>query len=106
MNAERLRQLRLAKGLSLEELAACMGGMITKQSLSKYELGKAQPSPSVLVRLAEALGVRAAYLAGEPELRVEYVAYRKSSALPKGKQLQVRCHTLSTIKATCAQPTR
>ena len=35
----RLKQLRLARGLSLDELAAAMGGIVTKQALSKYELG-------------------------------------------------------------------
>lgn len=89
MIGRRLRQLRLARGLSLEALAAAIGGAVTKQSLSKYEQGKATPSPVVLNRLAEALGVKAAYLWSEPSIRVEFVAYRKQSALPKGKQARV-----------------
>ena len=42
--AKRLKQLRLTPGLPLEALSAEMGGIVTKQALSKYELGKATPS--------------------------------------------------------------
>jgi transcriptional regulator with XRE-family HTH domain len=89
MIGRRLRQLRLARGLSLEALAAAIGGVVTKQSLSKYEQGKATPSPVVLNRLAEAMEVKAAYLWSEPNIRVEFLAYRKGSALLKGEQARV-----------------
>src|SRR5450756_1113927 len=81
MISQRLRQLRLARGLSLEALAAAIGGAVTKQALSKYEQGTARPSPVVLNRLAEALGVKAAYLLSEPDIEVQFIAYRKGSAL-------------------------
>ena len=90
MIGQRLRQLRLARGLSLDALAAAIGGAVTKQALSKYEQGSARPSPVVLNKLAEALGVKAAYLWSEPGVEVEFVAYRKASALPKGEQLRVQ----------------
>ena len=35
MICQRLKQLRLARGLSLDALAAEMGGIVTKQALSK-----------------------------------------------------------------------
>ena len=35
MLADRLRHVRLARGFSLEALAATMGGIVTKQALSK-----------------------------------------------------------------------
>lgn len=83
MISQRLRQLRLARGLSLEALAARMGGIITKQALSKYENGKAQPSMPVLTKLAAALGVKSAYLWIEPPFSVQVAAYRRSAALAK-----------------------
>ena len=89
MIGRRMRQLRLARGLSLEALVAAIGGVVTKQSLSKYEQGQATPSPVVLNRLAAALGVKAAYLWSEPTIRVEFVSYRRQSALPKGEQARV-----------------
>jgi transcriptional regulator with XRE-family HTH domain len=89
MIGKRLKQLRLARGLSLEGLAAATGGLVTKQSLSKYEKGKAQPSPVVLNKMAEALGVRAAYLCTEPSVRIDFIAYRKGSGLLRREQAKV-----------------
>jgi len=86
MISQRLRQLRLARGLSLEELSEAMGGVVTKQALSKYENGKSHPSAKVLNKLASALGVKAAYLCSEPSIRVELMAYRKRARLPKREQ--------------------
>ena len=60
MLATRLQRLRRARGLSLEELAAEMGGIVTKQALSKYETGKATPSPVILNKLAGVLNVKSA----------------------------------------------
>lgn len=80
---QRLKQLRLARGLSLEDLAAAMGGIVTKQALSKYELGLSKPSPLVLNRLAGALGAKAAYLWSDPSITCKFIAYRKGTGLGK-----------------------
>lgn len=89
MLGQRLKQIRLAHGLSLESLAAELGGIVTKQALSKYEQGQAQPSPKVLNRLAVVLGVKAAYLYSEPDIKIQFIAYRKISTLAKREQAQV-----------------
>ena len=81
MIGKRLHQLRLARNLSLEALATKMGGMVTKQAIWKYENGKANPSPSILGKLANALGVNASYLLTEPSIRVKFIAYRKGAHL-------------------------
>ena len=86
---QRMRQLRFAKGLSLEDLAAEMGGIVTKQALSKYELGLARPSPVVLNRLAGALGVKAVYLWSEPTISCKFIAYRKGTGLGKVEEERV-----------------
>jgi Zn-dependent peptidase ImmA (M78 family)/transcriptional regulator with XRE-family HTH domain len=89
MIEDRLRQLRLARGLSLEALAAELGGIVTKQALSKYEKGKAKPSPVVLVKLATSLGVKTSYLLSNPSGGVEFHGFRKRSRLPKKEQERV-----------------
>jgi transcriptional regulator with XRE-family HTH domain len=89
MIAQRLRQLRLARGLSLEGLAAATGGIVTKQAISKYENGKSNPTPVVLNRMAATLGVKAAHLCSEPSVRIEFIAYRKGSGLLKREQESV-----------------
>ncbi len=99
MFGRRLRQLRLARALSLDELAALIGGIVTKQALSKYEQGKALPSPVVLNKVAAALGVKAAYLWSDPAIDVKFVAYRKGSALPKREQDQVESLVAERLEA-------
>ncbi len=51
----RLRAARKMAGLSMEDLAAKLDGMVTKQAISKYEQGRMLPSPEVLERLVEVL---------------------------------------------------
>ena len=66
----RLRTARQMAGLSLEDLSGKIGGVVTRQALSKYEKGRMMPSPEVLGRLNEALAIRpdsAANLAPAPE---------------------------------------
>jgi len=92
MNASRLKQLRLARGLSLEALSAELGGVVTKQALSKYEQGKAQPAPRILTKLAAVLGVKAAHLFSEPDINVQFIAYRKVSRLPKREQERIESY--------------
>lgn len=50
---ERLRQARLAKGYSSTELADALG--ITRQAVSRYELGLAVPSGEILGKIIESL---------------------------------------------------
>ena len=42
-------------GMSMEDLAGKLGGLVTKQAISKYEQGRMMPSPEVLERLVEVL---------------------------------------------------
>lgn len=79
----RIKQLRLAKGLSLEALSDSMGGIVTKQALSKYELGLSTPSAPVLNQLARTLGVKAMELWARPTSTVRFLGYRKRKSLPK-----------------------
>ncbi|GAB4333654.1 MAG: XRE family transcriptional regulator [Dehalococcoidia bacterium] len=84
--AHRLRQARLAAGLSLDQLAGRLRRPVTKQALSKFEAGRAKPAMTTLADLSDALGVGAAWLMSKPEVRVSWIGYRKHSTLPKGKQ--------------------
>ncbi|MBE0711601.1 MAG: helix-turn-helix transcriptional regulator, partial [Candidatus Aminicenantes bacterium] len=49
----RLRAARKMAGLSMEDLAKRLGGMVTKQSIGKYEKGRMMPTPEVMERLIE-----------------------------------------------------
>lgn len=78
--ASRLMTARKMSGLSLQELSEKLGeDTVSKQSLSKYELGKMKPDSSVLISIAIALGVSVDYFYSEPKVKIEFehVEYRK-----------------------------
>ena len=60
--AERLRELRLEKGLGQESLAAALG--LSHGIISLWENGLREPKLSNLVLLAKYFGVSIDYLAG------------------------------------------
>lgn len=59
--ALRLKQARILKKMSMDQLVANIDGIITKQAISKYEGAKMMPNSTVLVALATALDVDADY---------------------------------------------
>jgi Zn-dependent peptidase ImmA (M78 family)/DNA-binding XRE family transcriptional regulator len=77
----RLKQLRLARGYSLDDLSARIGGLVTKQALSKYEKGVMQPSASVLKSLADALEIKASELLRSPTHEITLLAFRKMASM-------------------------
>lgn len=62
----RLRRFRVARGMSLGDLEAAIDGLVSSQTLSKYEHGKLQPTARVLNRIASAFGIKSVQLWGEP----------------------------------------
>jgi len=101
MLGDRIRQARLAKGWTQEEVVKRLGKVgekLTKAGLSKYEKNKSQPKPTLLAKLARVLEVKASYFLREPVVRVEWIAFRKHSALPMRKQEKVKALALQTIE--------
>lgn len=77
MIGARLKVARAASGLSLRELAARIGGLVTAQAIGKYERNEDMPSSRVLIALAEGLGVTEDYLLSDEELVLEGIEFRK-----------------------------
>lgn len=59
---EKLRELRLQKGLTQQQLGTQIG--VTKSVISFYELQERTPSPDILVKLATVFHVTTDYLLG------------------------------------------
>lgn len=86
--AQRLKNARIMSGLSMDELCGRMQEIVSKQSISKYESGKMLPNSSVLLALAQALGVSTDYFF-RSGICLEKVEFRKKSSLGKKKELQI-----------------
>lgn len=59
--AMRLKQARILKKLSMDKLVELIGGVVTKQAISKYESAKMMPNSGVLIALSSVLGVEPDY---------------------------------------------
>lgn len=98
MIGDRIRQARLAAGLTQDELVARLaeqGQRITKAGISKYELNKSMPKASFVLALARSLGVRSSYFLQEPTVSAEWLAFRKHARLPEKAQDQIRATALN-----------
>ena len=60
--AERLKELRLARGLSQMQLANALN--ISQSAIAKWELNKTEPTASAIILLAEYFGETTDYLLG------------------------------------------
>lgn len=60
MLSEKLREVRVSRGLSQVELAKQLG--VTKQSVSNWENDNIQPSVEMLVKIAQTLSVSTDFL--------------------------------------------
>ncbi len=85
----RIKDLRTARGLSLQGLADATGNAVTRQALWKYERGDDQPGPSIVVKIAEALGVKALELFSAPAFTVEGVQFRAQAGFRKKERARL-----------------
>ena len=85
----RIKDLRIARGLSLQALADATGNAVTRQALWKYETGADQPRPSMIVKLAEALGVKALELFSAPAFTIEGLQFRSRDGLKKKERARL-----------------
>ena len=96
---ERLRQARLAAGLSLDSLAAKLQRPITKQALSKYENGLSQPPIDRIEELAAVLNIRTSALLSKSSVEIRWLAFRKLARLSKLRQEQVTAVAVQRLEA-------
>lgn len=106
----RLRTLRLARRLSLEELGRRIG--VTYQQVQKYEVGANRISAAALYRMACAFGVPPAYffegLEGHPSDSVDIFTdptlLQVSMALRRIEDPRLREHLLALVEAVADSP--
>lgn len=80
--AQRLKQARILKKISMDQLVLRMGSLVTKQAISKYESAKMMPSSTILSAMATVLEVDIEYFLRPFAFSVESfnVSFRKKSS--------------------------
>ncbi|MBP7559237.1 MAG: ImmA/IrrE family metallo-endopeptidase [Armatimonadetes bacterium] len=94
---ERLKQARLAAGLSQAELAE-LAQPLSKMAISKYENDQMAPGSEVLSRLAKALGVKVGYFHRPITVRLECAEYRKHSRVAQQAQHAITGQIAETLE--------
>lgn len=84
--AQRLKNARVMKGYSMDELVAAMGNSLSKMAISKYEKCQLAPSSTVLISLSKALGQPVDYFFRPFTMQIESVKFRKHKSKLAVKQ--------------------
>ena len=84
--AARLKNARVMKGYSMDELVAAMGNNISKMAISKYEKCQLSPNSTILISLANALGQPVDYFFRPFTLQIDSVKFRKTKSNLAKKQ--------------------
>lgn len=79
----RLKLARKMAGMSLQDLSDALGSAVTKQSLSKYEVGAMKPSSDLLLTISKVLNVKPDYLLRRDQVHLGEISFRKKADLSK-----------------------
>lgn len=86
--AKRLVSARKMAGMSLQNLADNLENVVSKQALSKYELGLMKPDSNLLIKIANTLNVSVNYFYTEPSRDIEFqnIDFRKYASKVSGAE--------------------
>lgn len=93
MIGQRIKQARLAAGLSLDQTVSVLakaGTSLTKAALSKYEREVSTPKASLLQVLGKAFNVAPDFFLREHEAKIAWFAYRRRSRLGVKEQQRIQ----------------
>ena len=81
--AARIRNSRIQKGYSLQEVAGKIG--VTKQMINKYEQGISMPTSDKLIAFSKLFGQKVDYFFQKPEVEIGEINFRKKSKFSNKK---------------------
>jgi Zn-dependent peptidase ImmA (M78 family)/DNA-binding XRE family transcriptional regulator len=96
MIGNRIRQARLAAGLTLDALGELVG--VTHTAIQKYEKGTMTPPSSQLLKLARACGVRVEYFFRTHEVELLEPEFRKLTTFGKTAQEALKIKVVDLIE--------
>lgn len=74
---QRIRNSRIQRGYSLQELADLLG--VSKQMICKYEQGQSMPTSEKLIAFSKLFGEKVDYFFRQPEVEIGEINFRKKS---------------------------
>ena len=91
---QRLKNARIMRGYSMDDLCARIGNAVSKMAVSKYESGCMVPNSTIVIKLANALEMPIDYFFRPFQFEISDIQFRKKSRLPVKQE--------KTIKETVA----
>ncbi len=85
---EKIYDLRKRKGLSQEELGEAVG--VSRQTISKWEMGKTIPDTENIVVLSRFFGVDVSYFVPKPQCEHEIAATVAETAVPDNDETAIK----------------
>jgi len=98
MIGQRLKTARAASGLSLRDLSAEIGNQVSAQMIGRYERDEAMPGSTVLLALADALGVSETYLVEQSDLHLDGVEFRKNRFTSRKEEATIEARVLDEVE--------
>ncbi|MBK7267551.1 MAG: helix-turn-helix transcriptional regulator [Ignavibacteriales bacterium] len=92
MVGQKIRQYRLLKQLSLEDLTLKLRGQISKMTISKYERSIINPSEQNLVLIAGALDVPVELLLVPSQFKFNLLSFRTKSSMRVRLQDEIKAY--------------
>lgn len=96
--SKRLKSARTLAAISQDELVARMGGMVSKNAISKYERGEMMPDGKVLMALGKALEVKPDYFFREFQVEINNIEFRKKSKLTVKRVNAIRERVIDIVE--------
>lgn len=96
MLGERIRQARLAAGLTLRDLASKVG--VSASAIDKYEHDSARPRQSTLLAIGRALAIPTERLLLPQPVSLSILEFRKRASLPIRKQEQIEARVRTELE--------
>ena len=96
--AKRLRNARVMKGYSMEDLAKSMDNPVSKMAISKYESGVLKPNSSTLISLSKALDVPVDYFFRPFIFKIDSIQFREKSSLPVKKEKSIKEQIMDIVE--------
>jgi Zn-dependent peptidase ImmA (M78 family) len=105
--AARIKNSRIQKGYSLQEVAEKIG--VSKQMINKYEKGESMPNSDKLIAFSKLYGQKVDYFFRKPEVQIGEINFRKKSKFSNKKinslkeEIRVHIENYLYIENICNQ---
>ena len=95
---KRLKSAREMKGFSMEDLVGEMADIVSRQSIYKYESGKMLPSSTVLIKMAEVLGVKIDYFFRPYNIAISGIEFRKKARMSEKARKAIQQQVMDNVE--------